>query len=1212
LKARRLTLIGVLVIACLISASVGGREAHAAPAAQTLWGNVAFVGRDVVDLRWYPEAEDLGYKITRDGDLIAELGAEATFFRDTEPLSGTHTYTLYRVTTSGDQPDPGDTVTLGAIEGMLYEDLTWSSGTYDVAVNVEVMPGVTLSIAPGVEVSAKSQTFHPHGLFGAGVLDVDGAILDVTDLWIQGNGSEIKNSEFLPGFHSIYVDADARLEGNVFNSALYFDFGEAAEVEMVGNTLKGGILFFRSMDQAALTMERNVFSQPASGEVVLSLGSTAPAVVSDNRFEGCPYLDGVLQVNGSGAVTIQDNAFRCSESNRYSALAIAVNSNNPGVIERNVFEGPYRYGGSNDAAAIQINPGAGIAVEDNLFHEWPVAVRVNGGTGALTRNTFFNNGHSNGIVVDGDGGTELRQNCILSTLEITNRTTPLDATLNWWGDPSGPFHEDNLDGEGWRIDGGPVNYDPWLTDEADAPCNVVDLTLAGAEVVQSVQSLANSVPLVAGKPALMRIYADSAAGSVSSVPVVVRGYRDGASLGVRATLADAAPVRDVDGVRNDPNGGATIELPGTWLTGTVTLVTEINPDHSPSEIRYDNNVLTQTISFDPRRSMRLAYVPVTYAPEADSATTPTAGNLPKLHTTMARLYPLPGVDYAIWSPLTWPLEMSDAAEEEEERADLVVGLLTLKLAIFNASRPTGEQMDQIFGYFPGGTLRFCYSDPPWDGGRGVASYCADGGMWMAHEIGHNLGLRHPNTPDSGGADDSDTYWPYPTAETQEVGYDVPADEMKPSSYFDFMSYRDASEQWISPLHYRKLFDALPEPESTAAALEAQADATYLLISGQVTVDDVVSFQPVWRVDASVPPVNPAEGTEYCVEMRDGGGSVLQSQCFDLSFFNYEAGQAVTSDFFMVSLPLDAGAASIVLTRGAEDLGAVEPSANPPQVTLLSPSGGEFVGESVTVQWTASDPDGDDLAYNVLYSADDVGWEPLALNVTGATSVDLDLSFAPGSTSARFRVEVSDGYHTAYDESDGTVTVGDRQPLVTIVAPQDGVTTSGALTLEGVAYDPEDGPLTGASLTWSSDRDGSLGTGETLEGVTLSGGGHVLTLKATDSEGQSTGASVSVTVETAASGLTATNDGPTRLGEPTTFTASVTEGTNVSYDWDFGDGGSGAGKTVEHTYAVTGTFTATVTASNAGNAVAATTVAVVTSASEPPDGHRVYLPLVMRR
>ncbi len=77
-----------------------------------------------------------------------------------------------------------------------------------------------------------------------------------------------------------------------------------------------------------------------------------------------------------------------------------------------------------------------------------------------------------------------------------------------------------------------------------------------------------------------------------------------------------------------------------------------------------------------------------------------------------------------------------------------------------------------------------------------------------------------------------------------------------------------------------------------------------------------------------------------------------------------------------------------------------------------------------------------------------------------------------------------------------------------------------------------------------------------------------------------------------SGLIAENDGPTTLASPTGFTASVGDGSNVSYAWNFGDGASGTGATVTHTYATAGTYVATVTASNsAGSVQAQTTVQV---------------------
>jgi Subtilase family len=66
--------------------------------------------------------------------------------------------------------------------------------------------------------------------------------------------------------------------------------------------------------------------------------------------------------------------------------------------------------------------------------------------------------------------------------------------------------------------------------------------------------------------------------------------------------------------------------------------------------------------------------------------------------------------------------------------------------------------------------------------------------------------------------------------------------------------------------------------------------------------------------------------------------------------------------------------------------------------------------------------------------------------------------------------------------------GSGLPTPLITAPTccgPALTPGQAVTLRGHATDPEDGPLTGASLRWSSNVDGFLGTGEVLT-VTLSG------------------------------------------------------------------------------------------------------------------------------
>jgi subtilisin family serine protease len=85
------------------------------------------------------------------------------------------------------------------------------------------------------------------------------------------------------------------------------------------------------------------------------------------------------------------------------------------------------------------------------------------------------------------------------------------------------------------------------------------------------------------------------------------------------------------------------------------------------------------------------------------------------------------------------------------------------------------------------------------------------------------------------------------------------------------------------------------------------------------------------------------------------------------------------------------------------------------------------------------------------------------------------------------------------------------PSVSISAPGDNaVYASGAtVNLSGVASDTEDGTIS-AQIAWSSDIDGSLGSGASTSAV-LSDGQHIITASITDSGSKTRTASVSVTV-----------------------------------------------------------------------------------------------------
>ena len=85
------------------------------------------------------------------------------------------------------------------------------------------------------------------------------------------------------------------------------------------------------------------------------------------------------------------------------------------------------------------------------------------------------------------------------------------------------------------------------------------------------------------------------------------------------------------------------------------------------------------------------------------------------------------------------------------------------------------------------------------------------------------------------------------------------------------------------------------------------------------------------------------------------------------------------------------------------------------------------------------------------------------------------------------------------------------PTVSIISPTDGSTFGSGTTIlfEGTASDTEEGDLT-ASLVWTSDIDGQIGTGGSFS-TTLSDGSHTITAEVTDSDSKTGSDSIGVVI-----------------------------------------------------------------------------------------------------
>lgn len=157
-----------------------------------------------------------------------------------------------------------------------------------------------------------------------------------------------------------------------------------------------------------------------------------------------------------------------------------------------------------------------------------------------------------------------------------------------------------------------------------------------------------------------------------------------------------------------------------------------------------------------------------------------------------------------------------------------------------------------------------------------------------------------------------------------------------------------------------------------------------------------------------------------------------------------------------------------------------------------------------------------------------------------------------------------------------IVAGNTAPVVTISSPTNGGSADGgtSVTFSGSATDTQDGNLT-AGLIWTSNLQGTIGTGGSFSRSDLVGGTHTITASVTDSGGLTGSNSITFTINVptvpnAPSNLRATVGGLTvyldwtdnsnnetsfqlsrqqRVGGTWTNTTNITLGANTTFYWE---------------------------------------------------------------
>ena len=190
----------------------------------------------------------------------------------------------------------------------------------------------------------------------------------------------------------------------------------------------------------------------------------------------------------------------------------------------------------------------------------------------------------------------------------------------------------------------------------------------------------------------------------------------------------------------------------------------------------------------------------------------------------------------------------------------------------------------------------------------------------------------------------------------------------------------------------------------------------------------------------------------------------------------------------------------------------------PTTSILQPATGASFNKGTTVQFQGSASDGDSDVLNYL-------WES---NLDGTLSAQLSFT-SSNLTVGVHTISFSANDGTAADTSQVTITIVNQAPTVSITTPIGGsVFNLGSLVgFSGTGTDPEDGILTGASFVWTSDLDGPIGSDESFTKSDLTVGSHLIRLVATDSDGATDTASVSIRINAPPTAtITAPDDGST--------------------------------------------------------------------------------------
>lgn len=702
----------------------------------------------------------------------------------------------------------------------------------------------------------------------------------------------------------------------------------------------------------------------------------------------------------------------------------------------------------------------------------------------------------------------------------------------------------------WREFPAPPNGQLKRLSTAAAP-STLNLKVNNVLVTQGIQHLSNNVPLIENRRTFVRVFAESNGATAKGVTAFLYGSWTGVSnAGPLLPVNPAGTKLNVTAtyLQDDINQAYLFEIPWEWTAkDNLRLRVQLNPYQLPSETNYaDNSFTVGPFDFKPSGRLTVQFVSFGFALNNQTYYPTLLNDVLGNYSWIRRVYPVtsapgfmndptPGFRPNNWFIFDAGLGVRvDRSSPECNKPPYLVrdgdGNITKDERSSCASAYTNARMAEMRqenniskDLFMYGMIRDL-GGPLFPRGQAGTNRISSGPaapgwvdtiLYAQHEIGHTLGRGHPKTGngqcDLVGNDPSPNYpnaWIGPQSGTVE-GFDVGDPDrgeprrVLPSTYYtDFMAY--CGPQWISDQNYKNLFAAIPAAMAADESPAAAGDPT-LLVTGIIDPDtDTAAFTSVRSGEF---PVDPPRPSQYSLRLFNAGGTVLGQQTIPVQELEHGPGWLGFSQ--VVELPAATRRIDIFRANDNKTLASRSISATAPVLNAVNVS--STVTPTVTLNWNATDADGDPLRFDIYFSRDEgTTFRPLQLNLTGNTTT-IDTKELGGGSKVIFRVIANDGARTTRRDS-SPVALPNQPPQVRILSPgeNEAIVYGQTVNLIGEAFDLQDGGLSNASLLWTVDGE-PFGEGSLQTLPNLPPGTYAIGLKATNSAGLSAETAVTLKV-----------------------------------------------------------------------------------------------------